>query len=70
MTLRCASCNRTLLRYAVVVQRAGGTPFGLGPKCGRDLLAKESRRRTHAVRAIKQPAQVDERQLHLELELM
>jgi hypothetical protein len=67
MTLRCASCNRSLLRYAVVVQRAGGLSFGLGPRCGRDLLAKESRRRTHAVRAIKQPLQADPNQLTLEL---
>ena len=67
MTLRCASCNRSLLRYAVVVQRAGGRSVGFGPRCGRDLLAKESRRRTHAVRAIKRPAQVDERQMELEL---
>ncbi len=67
MTLRCASCNRSLLRYAVVVQRAGGPSFGLGPKCGRDLLAKESRVRSQHARAIKQPAQVDERQMALEL---
>lgn len=67
MTLRCASCTRPLLRYAVVVQRAGGSSFGLGPKCGRDLLAKESRRRTHAVRAIRQPLQADPNQLTLEL---
>lgn len=67
MTLRCASCNRSLLRYAVVVQRAGGSSFGLGPKCGRDLLAKESRLRTHAVRVFKQPLQADPNQLTLEL---
>lgn len=44
MNLRCHSCRRRLVRYAVSNTGADGIEYGWGPVCSRAVLVTASRR--------------------------